>query len=154
YSFELLVDWIRELQDALGLKSSHIVGHSMGGWLASLFAYESPERVDKLVLVAAGGTATRTLASMTQFSPPPEERIRTDFQARTGAPGFDMPKIVEERVQSAAKPENVAAYQRIMNQMNNPAVRLHYNTLRRLPMIKAPTLVLWGSNDQTNALEL
>jgi pimeloyl-ACP methyl ester carboxylesterase len=70
------------------------------------------------------------------------------------APGMDMKKIVDERVEVAAKPENVAAYQRIMNNMNNPATRLHYNTLRRLPMIKAPTLVLWGSNDQTNALEL
>src|SRR5579884_2996638 len=54
YSFAYLVDFIRELQDALGLEKSHIVGHSMGGWLATLFAYESPERVDKLVLVAAG----------------------------------------------------------------------------------------------------
>src|SRR6266571_9519447 len=67
YSFAYLVDFVREFQDAIGLPKSNIVGHSMGGWVASVFAYESPERVNKLVLVASGGTATRTLPSMTQF---------------------------------------------------------------------------------------
>ena len=39
----------------LGIEKANIVGHSMGGWLATLFGYESPDRVNKLVLVAAGG---------------------------------------------------------------------------------------------------
>ena len=44
YSFAYLVDFIREFQDALGLEKTNLVGHSMGGWLASLFGYESPHR--------------------------------------------------------------------------------------------------------------
>ena len=54
YSFAYLVDFVREFQDALGLASTHVVGHSMGGWIASLFAYESPNRVDRLALTASG----------------------------------------------------------------------------------------------------
>ncbi len=46
YSFAYLVDFIREFQDALGLEKINLVGHSMGGWLASLFAYESPNRLN------------------------------------------------------------------------------------------------------------
>ena len=38
--------------------------------------------------------------------------------------------------------------------MTNPLTRQRYNTLRRLPHIKAPTLVLWGRDDQVNALEM
>src|SRR5437016_2368969 len=55
YSFAYIVDFVREFQDALDIKRSNIVGQSMGGWIAGLFAYESPERVNKLVLVCAGG---------------------------------------------------------------------------------------------------
>ncbi len=76
YSFAYLVDHIREFQDALGLEKTNIVGHSMGGWIASIFAYESPNRVHKLVLAAPGGATPRTLASMTQFKPPTKETIK------------------------------------------------------------------------------
>ena len=49
YSFAYLTDFVREFQDAMGLRSSHIIGASMGGWIAGLLAYESPERVEKVV---------------------------------------------------------------------------------------------------------
>ena len=62
YSFGYMVDSLREMQDALGLERTHVVGHSMGGWLASLLAYESPERVDSLVLVASGGLLAGLMA--------------------------------------------------------------------------------------------
>src|SRR5665213_1382554 len=84
YSFAYLVDFVREFQDALGLESSNIVGHSMGGWIASLFAYESPERVDRLALTASGGIATRTLAQMTEFQPPTQEATFERIAALSG----------------------------------------------------------------------
>ena len=41
-----------------------------------------------------------------------------------------------------------------MKHMTDPMTRPRYNTLRRMPHIKVPTLVIWGRNDQTNALEM
>lgn len=41
--------------DALGLRRIHLVGHSMGGAVASLIALRSPERVASLTLLAPGG---------------------------------------------------------------------------------------------------
>src|SRR5438093_12833934 len=43
-AFPTLVDFVREFQDALGIRSSHVVGASMGAWIAGLLAYESPSR--------------------------------------------------------------------------------------------------------------
>src|SRR5689334_20462043 len=54
-SFRYLVVFLREFQDVLGLERSHIVGVSMGGWIAGLFAYESPDRVNKLVVTGNPG---------------------------------------------------------------------------------------------------
>lgn len=154
YSFAYLVDFVREFQDALGIARSNIVGHSMGGWVATLFAYESPDRVNKLVLVASGGTATRTLPSMTEFQPPKREALRAQLQERVKAPDVDLDAMVEREMGKAAIPGAVEAYRKILSHMNNGLTRARYNTLRRLPLIKAPTLVLWGRQDSTNALEM
>ena len=41
-------DHIREFMDLLGIEKANIAGHSMGGWIATLLAYESPDRINKL----------------------------------------------------------------------------------------------------------
>lgn len=126
----------------------------MGGWVSSLFAYESPERVQKLVLVASGGTATRTLASMTQFQPPSRDAIRQNVEARFGGSELNLDEITEALDRRSQRPGVVEAYQKILNHMNNPLTRQRYNTLRRLPLITAPTLIIWGRDDTTNAVEM
>lgn len=154
YSFAYLVDFVREFQDALGIDRSHIVGHSMGGWVASVLAYESPNRVEKLVLVDSGGTATRTLPSMTEFQPPRRDDIRNQLAERVKAPGVDLDELADRDFKKTQVPGALEAYRRILQHMNNPLTRHRYNTLRRLPHIVAPTLIIWGRDDTTNALEM
>ena len=104
YSFAYLVDFVRELQDGLGLESSHILGHSMGGWVATLFGYESPDRVKKLVLVAAGGVAPRTLRSMTEFKPPTRDEVR-DMLKRTIKVDVDIEALADIQPAGLVQPE-------------------------------------------------
>ncbi|MGI1658305.1 MAG: alpha/beta fold hydrolase [Desulfitobacterium sp.] len=49
--------WLNEIFLALGLKSSAIVGLSLGGWMALSFASQYPEKVEQLVLLCPGGIA-------------------------------------------------------------------------------------------------
>jgi pimeloyl-ACP methyl ester carboxylesterase len=153
YSFAYLVDFVRELQDALGLERAHVVGHSMGGWVATLLAYESPNRVDRLVLVASGGTAVRTLPSMTEFQPPARDDIRAGLVA-AGARDEDLEAAVERDWAKTQVPGALESYRKILRHMNEPRTRERYNTRRRLPHIQAPTLIVWGSNDEVNAPEM
>jgi len=154
FHFAYLTDFIREFQDALGLEKTNIVGHSMGGWLASLFAYESPDRVNKLVLVAAGGTATRTIPSMTEFQPPNREAILKQLEERFSGLGLNLEKMADEKAAVTSDPAHLEPYRRILKNMNQAVVRQQYGTLRRLPHIKVPTLVLWGREDKTNSIEM
>ncbi len=55
YSLGAHANTIRDLLDALGYRRATIVGHSLGGGVAMQVAYQYPERVDRLVLVAPGG---------------------------------------------------------------------------------------------------
>jgi pimeloyl-ACP methyl ester carboxylesterase len=46
---------LRDLIVALGYKRATVVGQSYGGGIAMQFAYQYPERCERLVLVDAGG---------------------------------------------------------------------------------------------------
>ena len=51
YSFEALAYNTRALLDSLGIENATVVGHSMGGMLASRFALMYPEFTQRLILV-------------------------------------------------------------------------------------------------------
>ncbi len=55
YSLGSLAAWLRDLLLALGHERATLVGHSLGGGVAMQFAYQFPEMVERLVLVASGG---------------------------------------------------------------------------------------------------
>jgi pimeloyl-ACP methyl ester carboxylesterase len=55
YSIGAHANTIRDLLDEFGYGSASFVGHSLGGGVALQFAYQYPEQVDRLVLVAPGG---------------------------------------------------------------------------------------------------
>jgi pimeloyl-ACP methyl ester carboxylesterase len=50
YSFHLLARFNKELLDTLGINKVTLLGHSMGGMLATRFALMYPDRVNKLLL--------------------------------------------------------------------------------------------------------
>jgi pimeloyl-ACP methyl ester carboxylesterase len=55
YSLGAYASAVRDLIAALGHESATVVGHSLGGGIAMQFAYQFPERLDRLVLVSSGG---------------------------------------------------------------------------------------------------
>jgi pimeloyl-ACP methyl ester carboxylesterase len=55
YSLGAYANSIRDLMEALGKERATIVGHSLGGGVAMQFAYQFPERCERLALVSSGG---------------------------------------------------------------------------------------------------
>jgi pimeloyl-ACP methyl ester carboxylesterase len=55
YSLGAYASGIRDLLAVLGVPRATVVGHSLGGGIAMQFAYQFPERLDRLVLVSSGG---------------------------------------------------------------------------------------------------
>lgn len=51
YSFELMASITKSLLDELDVKSTSVMGHSMGGMLATRFALSYPETTQKLIMV-------------------------------------------------------------------------------------------------------
>ena len=55
YSLGGYANGMRDLLTVLGIDRVTVVGHSFGGGVAMQFAYQFPERTERLVLVASGG---------------------------------------------------------------------------------------------------
>lgn len=62
YSLGAHAAGLRDLLEMLEIPSATIVGHSMGGGIAMQFAYQFPERCDRLVLVSSGGLGPEVTA--------------------------------------------------------------------------------------------
>ena len=55
YSVGGYANGMRDLLTLLGIDTATVVGHSFGGGVAMQFAYQYPERTERLVLVGSGG---------------------------------------------------------------------------------------------------
>jgi pimeloyl-ACP methyl ester carboxylesterase len=55
YSLGSFASLLRDFMLALGHERATVAGHSLGGGIAMQMAYQFPERVERLVLVASGG---------------------------------------------------------------------------------------------------
>lgn len=55
YSVAAYANAMRDLISVLGVDRVTVVGHSLGGGVAMQFAYQYPERCERMVLVASGG---------------------------------------------------------------------------------------------------
>jgi pimeloyl-ACP methyl ester carboxylesterase len=58
YSVAAYANGLRDLLTVLGYDRVTLIGHSLGGGVATQFSYQFPEMVERLVLVGAGGVST------------------------------------------------------------------------------------------------
>ena len=57
YSVAAYANGMRDLLEVLDVDRATVVGHSLGGGVAAQLAYQYPDRVERLVLVATGGVS-------------------------------------------------------------------------------------------------
>jgi pimeloyl-ACP methyl ester carboxylesterase len=90
YSLGAYASGIRDLLVALGHERATLVGHSLGGGVAMQFAYQFPERCDRLVLVDSGGLGREISPLLRAASLPGAELVLpllTDRRVIGGARG-------------------------------------------------------------------
>jgi pimeloyl-ACP methyl ester carboxylesterase len=64
YSIGAFANGMRDLLTVLGIDTVTVVGHSFGGGVAMQFAYQFPERTERLILVGSGGLGSEVSAAI------------------------------------------------------------------------------------------
>jgi pimeloyl-ACP methyl ester carboxylesterase len=70
YTIAGFANGMRDLLSLLGIERATVVGHSLGGGVAAQFAYQFPERCERLVLVNSGGVG-RTVSPLLRLAAVP-----------------------------------------------------------------------------------
>lgn len=70
YSVAGFANGVRDLLGVLGINRASLVGHSLGGGVAMQFAYQYPERTERLVLVGSGGAGPEVSIALRALSLP------------------------------------------------------------------------------------
>ncbi|HVT42090.1 MAG TPA: alpha/beta hydrolase [Acidimicrobiales bacterium] len=70
YTIAGFANGMRDLLSLLGIERVTVVGHSLGGGVAAQFAYQFPERCERLVLVNSGGVG-RTVSPLLRMAAVP-----------------------------------------------------------------------------------
>lgn len=84
YSVEGLATWLGRFLDAMKLDRVTLVGHSLGGTIALLYAMEHPERIEKLAVVNPLIVGSTAFSSRTKFCMAPGVRRLLYGLARVG----------------------------------------------------------------------
>jgi pimeloyl-ACP methyl ester carboxylesterase len=145
---------IKLLLDALKVRTADVVGHSLGSIIAQTFAEYWPERTGRVVLISStGGRPPGSSKEPPQFDFPGEIRkLKEPIEADSPfmIAWWDSPTPVDpdfirrERQDAANIPLRV--WLAVLDQGlwdNDPYADLQ----RTLPRLKAPTLLIWGSED-------
>ncbi len=84
YSIGGFANGMRDLLGVLGMERATVVGHSFGGGVAMQFAYQFPERTDRVVLEASGGLGREVTPLLRALTLPGAARVLAAIDATCG----------------------------------------------------------------------
>lgn len=150
YSIPMFADDLARLMDALRIKQAHVLGISLGGYVAQEFAIRYPHKVKRLILCSTSTNGPHAI--------PPNPDVIVALM--TPVAGKDD---LRDRIVLSLSPGYAAAHPSDVEQMlawrlDNPQPTYAYNrqlmsavgwtSEGRLGEITMPTLVLAGSEDR------
>ncbi len=157
YSLEVWAADLAGLLDAIGVERTHVHGGSMGGFIATKFGAEYPDRVDRLVI--SGAVAKCDRMARTQFEV---------WKMIARAYGVDSEELALELTTKAFSRAYLDEWDHdLLTEMRDVTVRnvttevfcaacdamIETDVREELRLVTAPTLVLVGSEDCLTPLD-
>lgn len=162
YSVGGYANGMRDLLTVLGIDKVTVVGHSFGGGVAMQFAYQFPERTERLVLVAPGGIGREVTAAIRAISLPGFQlamglvtkpgllqatKLGLRSLAATGLPHARDLDEVADIVQDLSDPKARAAITHVVRAVVDWRGQVVTMADRAYLTHAMPMCVVWGADD-------
>jgi len=153
YTISAQASRVKAFIAALGIKTMHLGGSSMGGHIAGVYASKYPQDLKSLILIAPAGIAA---AEPSELDRQLKEGKLNPLIAKS-TDGFDhllnfvfherpfIPGAVKKHLMQTAierQPLNTAIFKQFYKNWDTPPLEV---LMKGLP---TPTLIVWGSNDR------
>ena len=152
YTVNLYLRFLTKFLDNLGIDKCHIAGSSLGGWLAWEFTAKYPERVEKMILIAAAGyfidqklplpflMARSQLLSRFMKHITPRKLVAKFVREVFGDPDKVTDELIDRYYDMLTRRGNRDAFIALAN------TKYEMNA-NKIKGIKAPALIMWGNKD-------
>jgi pimeloyl-ACP methyl ester carboxylesterase len=145
-------DWLDNIHDLayfyldvleqLELDDVHLVGLSLGGWIAAELAVRSTQRLASVTLAGAAGLYVEGVEQIDPFLRTEEQRLRDFYYDQSKADGI-IARVLRPEMEDVVL-QNRATLAKLSWQP-----RSHDPHLRKwLHRIDVPTLLIWGDHDR------
>jgi|SRR5580765_8246964 len=162
YSVAAYANGMRDLLAVLGVDRATLVGHSLGGGVAMQFAYQFPDKTERLVLVASGGSGRGVSPLLRACSLPgapigiaalglPPARVGVDLaidllrrlDTGLGLDAVDLQRVVRALPDQQARTAFIRTLRSVVDWRGQVVTALDRCYLTR----GMPTLLIWGARD-------
>jgi len=143
YSFPMWVGALKGLIDMLGLTDIDLIGQSLGGWIAALYAHQNPQNVRRVALLSNAGLNPTPPRQSATFTLPTRDQVR--------AMGYATQAMADAIYDQMNQPGRAEAYAQILDYINDPQVREEWGLRNFLPELQMP--VLFGQSDTNRAIK-
>jgi pyruvate dehydrogenase E2 component (dihydrolipoamide acetyltransferase) len=148
-SVESLADTVIDYLNAMGIGAAHLVGHSLGGAVATTIALKEPDRVAALTLIAPAGLGPEIAGEFIEgfIAESRARKLKPFIEMLVANPKLVTSDMVEEVLKFKRLDGAVAALRAIADA--NFAGGVQQVSLRdRIGEIEAPVQVIWGEEDR------
>ena len=140
-SVKALSDYLFEFMNKIGLKSAVLIGNSMGGHIALIFAKEHPEMVDGLILTGSSGLFENSMGD--SF---PRRGDKDYIRKKTEEVFYDPKVATDELVDRVFEIANNRIS--VLKLLGYAKSAIRHNMANDIQNITIPTCLIWGANDK------
>jgi pimeloyl-ACP methyl ester carboxylesterase len=162
YSVAAYANGMRDLLTVLDIEKATVVGHSLGGGVAMQFAYQYPERCERLVVVSSGGVSREVTPLLRAASLPTAHailplltmplaqslgrglfRVLEALDTDVGRDSEDMLRIFDALPDAISRAAFIRTLHAVVDWRGQVITMLDRCYLTR----GMPTLLIWGDRD-------
>ncbi len=146
YRVGTYADFLDKFMAELKIEKAHLVGNSMGGWVAAIMAFKYPNRAEKIVLADAAGLAPKAIDydRIYQLNNSTRDEIRANLKLIFASPALQNNEALVDQFMTQ---RIIANDGYTINSLIESIRRKEDFLDARLGEIKKPTLIIWGKQD-------